>query len=93
MARYIDADILLDRLEKVEAVGINMDLLKKLVNGEETVDVKKIATQCQDCFYWERKPRPWHRPHEGFCRNAIMDTEEDFYCAWARRKGVENAVD
>lgn len=81
--RLIDADALLNRMQKdplfdlVERYGVS-----GVIDAEPTVDAVPVI-RCKDCKHWS-KPHGWN----GFCEHGIPAEADDF-CSWAERKDNE----
>ena len=88
MTRLIDADALLNRMQKdplfdlVERYGVS-----GVINAEPTVDAVPVI-RCKDCKYFERRSIYHHGLCDVHC-NGVGEkevTSEDQYCSWAERK-------
>ena len=89
MARYIDADLLLQRLTGVNSSveqGVKyFNSVYNIINEQPTADVVEVV-RCKDCGYYENG-----KDYAPYCNNVMNLFEEmkpTDYCSYGERREV-----
>lgn len=81
--RLIDANAL---MAVIKAEECDCEVFPWAITTAPTVDAVEVV-RCKDCKHWRGDHPEWFQePGCGSCVECLMDTKEDFYCAYGERK-------
>lgn len=88
----IDRQSALDAFGEIHPLDYNTKTIKTRLENLPIIVASII--RCKDCEYWDTSWSPeWAKDEpkgNHWCSCVDFITEEDFYCAWAERKGETN---
>ena len=84
MSRYIDADVLRDKLYEADAVTMRG---VAIINNEPTVDAVPVV-RCKECRFF----KPWDNSDYGKCKTGLS-VMGDMFCSCGSRADGERRTE